>query len=402
MPFFNDLDLLPEDPILSLPIAFAADPRTTKVNLGIGAYRTAEGMPFVLTSVKTAEAQILQKNLNKDYLPIEGDQEFLQRGLQLLLGSHLADIDPTHIFAAQTVGGSGALRIGGEFLAKNVGYRLFLSQPSWSNHTAIFEKSGLSVGSYPYYDTHTHKIDFDGMCQAIQNMPPGSIILYHASCHNPSGVDPTFAQWEELSALIKKQQVIPFFDVAYQGFGQGIEQDVAAVRQFAKDGHEMLVAYSFAKNFGIYGERAGFLALIATNADATTKIASQIKTLVRGNYSTPPLHGARLIKTILKSDDLTQEWLVELHHMRDRIQEMRTAFTAALLTKGGNEKFAHIQEQKGLFSFCGLSSEQVWQLRQAKGIYMPSNGRINIAGLNMQNISYVVDAILETVNKNSS
>ncbi|WP_068468671.1 aromatic amino acid transaminase [Candidatus Protochlamydia phocaeensis] len=397
MPFFSDVPLLPDDPILGLPIIFAADPRPNKINLGIGAYKTAEGHSLVLTSVKKAESQILQRHLPKDYLPIEGEGEFIKCGLQLLFGAESALLQSGQIFAAQTVGGSGALRLAGEFLAKLVSKTIFLSQPSWSNHKQIFEKSGLSVGSYPYFDPQGHGLDFAGMCEAIRNMPPSSAILLHGCCHNPTGVDPNFEQWKELSSLIKKQQIVPIFDLAYQGFGQSLDQDAQAIRYFAGEGHEMLVAYSFSKNFGLYGERVGLLAITASQAECMPKLASQIKFLIRCNYSTPPLQGARIISTILKSHELTLEWQRELKNMCERVKEMRKALIAALLVKGQDKNFSYMHQQNGLFSFCGLTPDQVQRLRQEKAIYMPSNGRINIAGLNTQNVEYVAESLLSVM-----
>lgn len=396
MPIFNGITLLPEDPILSLPIAFAADPHPQKINLGIGAYKSADGQSLVLTTIKKAETRVLQKQTNKDYAPIDGHPEFLKLSLQLLFGPDPI-LDSGKIYAAQTVGGTGALRIGGELLAKNAGKHIFISQPSWHNHKSVFERAGLIVGSYPYFDPHTYTLDFEGMCQAIQNMPAGSTILLHGCCHNPTGVDPTIEQWKELSALIKKQQVIPFFDIAYQGFGQDLNKDAQAIRYFASEGHEMLVAYSYAKNFGLYGERVGFLALIMTQPETTPKVASHVKALIRSNYSSPPIHGSQIVTTILKSPDLYLDWETELKNMRDRINEMRTALIATLLVKGQGKDFSYLHQQHGLFSFCGLKPEQVHLLRQQKGIYIPSNGRLNIAGLNTQNIDYVAESLLSVL-----
>lgn len=396
MPFFNDIPQLPDDPILGLPIAFAADPRPNKINLGIGSYKTAEGLPLVLSCVRKAESLLLQKPLTKEYLPIEGDAEFLRCSLQLLLGSDSPLWSSGQYFAAQSVGGASALRIGGEFLAKLVSKTIFLSQPSWSNHKQIFERSGLNVGSYPYFDPQTNLLDYQGMCVAIKNMPPGSVILLHGCCHNPTGIDPSFEQWKELSNLIKQQKVIPFFDIAYQGFGEGLEQDADAIRYFVSEGHEMLIAYSFSKNFGLYGERVGFLTVICSQQNIVAKVGSQIKSLIRGNYSNPPLHGERIVSTILKSHELTLEWKTELSNMCERVKEMRKALIAALLVKGQDRNFAYMHQQKGLFSFLGLTPEQVQYLRKEKAIYMPSNGRINIAGLN-HNVSYVAEALLSVI-----
>lgn len=397
MPFFNDIPQLPDDPILGLPIAFAADPRPNKINLGIGVYKTAEGHPLVLSSVKKAESLILQKHLNKEYLPIEGDPEFLRCALLLLFGSDSSLWQTNHFFAAQSVGGASALRVGGEFLAKLVSKTIFLSQPSWSNHKQIFERAGLNVGSYPYFDPQTHRFDDQGMYHALKNMPPSSIVLLHGCCHNPTGIDPSFDQWKELSYLMKKHHLIPFFDMAYQGLGHDLDQDAEAVRYFVNEGHEMLVAYSFSKNLGLYGERVGFLTIICSQIEKIPKIGSQIKSLIRGNYSNPPLHGARIVSTILKSHELTLEWKTELMNMCERVKEMRKALIAALLVKGQDRNFAYMHQQNGLFSFFGLTPEQVQHLRKEWAIYIPNNGRINIAGLNMQNVSYVAESLLSVM-----
>ncbi len=263
-PFLNDIPLLPNDPILGLAGLFAAEKRSNKVNLGIGAYKTAEDSPFVLKCVQKAEKLIWQKNLNKEYLPIDGDEEFLNCSLQLIFGSDLDTIDPARIYSSQTIGGSGALRIAGEFFCKLINRNIFLPQPSWPNHKPIFEKAGMNVGSYPYFDFKTNSLDFEGMCEAIKNLPPSTIILLHGSCHNPTGVDPTFEQWQILSELIKKRGLFPLFDFAYQGFGDSIEADAQSIRQFALHGHEMMISYSYSKNFGLYGERVGLISIIAS------------------------------------------------------------------------------------------------------------------------------------------
>ncbi len=397
MPFFNQIVQLPPDPILGLPIAFAADPRPNKINLGVGAYRTAEGHPLVLTCVKKAECHLLQKNLNKEYLPIEGDSEFLKCALPLLFGVDSPLLESGCYFAAQTVGGASALRIAGEFLAKLVSKMIFLPQPSWSNHKQIFERASLNVGSYPYFDPKSCMLDFQGMCKAFENMPPASVILLHGCCHNPTGIDPTFDQWQQLSKVIKQRKLIPLFDMAYQGFGQNFEKDGEAIRYFAAENHEMLIAYSFSKNFGLYGERVGFLTIVSEKREEIPKIGSQVKYLIRSNYSNPPLHGARIVATILKSRELTLEWKTELSNMSQRIKEMRKAFIAALLVKGHDHNFDYMQDQKGLFSFSGLNPEQVRALREEKAIYVPSNGRINIAGLNTCNLAYVTEALLSVI-----
>lgn len=394
MPFFNNIPQLPEDPILGVPLLFAADSRSNKINLGIGAYKTAEGQPNVLASVRKAESLLLQKNLNKEYLPIEGDHEFLKLSLILLLGNNSQLFESNRIFAAQTVGGASALRIGGEFFSKLIGKSVFIPQPSWSNHKQIFERAGLNVGSYPYYNHVIGAFDFQGMLEAIKNMPKKSLILLHGCCHNPTAIDPAPEQWSEISQLIKKYELCPFFDIAYQGFGNGLEQDAEAIRFFVKEGHEMFIAYSFSKNFGLYGERIGFLTTISSESESVPKIGSQIKSLIRGNYSNPPIHGARIVSTILKSHELSMEWKTELQNMSERIKEMRKALIAALHVEGQHRNFSHLQQQNGLFFFLGLNPTQVQKLRDDFAIYTPSNGRINLAGLNSQNVPIVAKALL--------
>lgn len=386
--------LLPEDPILSLPKAFQIDPRSFKVNLGIGVYLTSEGHSLVLNCIRKAESLLAQKHLLKDYAPIEGDPEYIRVAPQVLFGVDSPILNPETLFVAQTIGGSSALRLGGEFIASNLSKSILMSQPSWINHKLIFEKSGLNVGSYPYLNEDLTGIDFNAMKLAIKNTPPGTVLLLQASCHNPTGFDPSFEEWKELSDLMKKQQLIPFFDCAYQGLGDGIIEDVRAVRYFAEQGHDMLVAYSFSKNIGLYGERLGYLAIISQQKQLMPAIASQVKVSIRGNYSNPPIHSPRLLTTVLKSPELYIEWETELKNMRDRILEMRNAFIAALMIEGHNGNFYAMHKQKGLFSLCGLSPEQVLRLREEKAIYLPSNGRINIAGLNTNNMEYVAQAIV--------
>lgn len=393
MPFFHDIPLIPEDSILGIPAAFDADSRPFKVNLGVGTYKTAEGHSLVLNCVRKAESVLFHSHLNKDYSSIQGDPEFLKLVSRLLFGHEFSSLHSKEIWAAQTIGGTGALRIGAEFLSQFVSRTIFLSQPSWANHKPIFERAGLNVGSYPYFCARTCLLDFSGMCLAIENMPPSSIILLHGCCHNPTGIEPTFDQWKELSRRIKKRQLIPFFDLAYQGFGSDLEEDADPIRYFASEGHEMLVAYSFAKNLGLYGERVGSLLIFSPDQDAISKIGSQIKSLIRTNYSTPPINGARIVSTVLKARDLYLEWKAELKNMRDRIEEMRHALVASLRVNGVERDLSFMSKQRGLFSFMGISAEQALDLRQKKGIYLPPSGRLNIAALTTENIEYVAKSL---------
>lgn len=387
MSFFDNLKSLPEDPILSLPISFSQDLHPIKVNLGIGAYRNEEGNPFVLDTVKTAEKIIIAANFNKEYLPIEGSAEFHQNCLNLIF-------EPPHnlLFCAQTIGGTSALRIGAEFLCSNLSPNIFISDPSWPNHKLIFSRVGMNVNSYPYYHEDSHEFNWEETYQAIKTMPPRSIIVLQSSCHNPTGISPTPAQWQELSHLIKKQKVFPFFDVAYQGFGKSLSQDVEPIKQFQNDGHEFLIAHSFSKNLGLYGERCGFLCAVAHNEQTKQKISTHIKQIIRAEFSNPPLHPAHIVNTILGSAQLKQQWLQELNSMKLRIDRMRQEFVARLQSKIPLD-YSFMLKQEGLFSFFGLKAHEIMRLRQDYGIYLLENGRINIAGLNDKNMDYVVDAI---------
>jgi aspartate aminotransferase len=397
MSFFKSVELLPEDPILSLPIYFAADAHPKKVNLGIGAYKDAQGKPAVLSCVRKAEKIIFDQNLNKEYLPIEGNKAYISSLSQLAFGSDLNNKLADRMFAVQTVGGTGGLSIAGDFFFHNLSKTVQLSDPTWPNHRPIFRYAGLNMESYPYYDNQKHDLDFAGMCQAITKMPAGNILVLHGCCHNPSGMDPTQEQWKELSSLIKKQRVLPFFDFAYQGFGNGIEEDAFAVRYFAEQGHEMLVASSCSKNFGLYGERMGMLVIISSDRETIPKVSSQIKQIIRSNYSMPPLHGSRIISTILQNEELTKEWHQELAQMRNRVKEMRQALMEKLKAKNINMDVSFMARQTGLFSFTGLNSDQVQSLRRDYGIYITNNGRANIAGLTWDNIDYVVEAMAKVL-----
>ena len=394
MPIFASLDLLPEDPILSITGHFNADPRPQKVNLGVGTYKDEDGNPYPFSSVRKAEALILKENLNKEYLPIDGDTDYCNESLKLVFGEDLVASDKGTLYGIQGVGGAGALRIGADLLKKSGVSTIWISDPTWPNHKGIFERAGLRTVFYPYYNFEKHQILFSELCEIIKNIPTGDAICLHGCCHNPTGTDFSMEQWKILSDLIKKRGIIPFFDLAYQGFKKGIEEDAAPIRLFYEQGHEMLVASSYSKNFGLYGERAGFLAIVIHEKESMQKVISQVRSLIRTTYSNPPIHPARIVKTLLKSPSLKQEWLEELATIRARIKEMRHALFVGLSANGNERRFAFLNEQSGIFSFIGLDARQVEILRQENGIYMPANGRINVAGLNTHNINYVVEALL--------
>jgi aspartate/tyrosine/aromatic aminotransferase len=388
--FFDTIAAAPEDPILGLPALAAKDPRPNKVNLGIGSYKTAEGKSLLLNSVKKAESLLLQKNAARDYLPIEGDPLFNQKIIELVLGPE-APLE--RVYGFQTIGGSYALRLGGEFLSRHLSSLIFLSQPTWMNHHLIFSHCGLTIETYPYYDKTKAAIDFDKMKEALDEMPPGSIILLQTACHNPTGASFTREQWEIVGKIILEKRLFPFLDNAYQGFGKSLEEDVAPIRIFLNMGLEMFIATSCSKNFGLYGERVGALIYVSNHKDSLPKVSSQLKKIVRSFCSTPPIHGAAVVREILNSPELKEEWKAEVEQMRKRVATMRHTFSEALNSKSG-KNYSFIHNQEGFFSMLNVSEEQVLNLRHTHGIYLPTNGRINIAGLTVSNLEHVVDALI--------
>ncbi|MFI5334239.1 MAG: aromatic amino acid transaminase [Chlamydiales bacterium] len=395
MSFFEQISLATPDPIFGLIRAFQADPRPNKVNLTVGLYRNEELKTPVLECVKKAEKEILHGEKTKEYLPLEGDKIFLDQAGALVFGETFWSSSQARVARIQAVGGTSALRTGGEFLShEKIGEAIYLSDPTWANHKAIFPKAGLKVEYYPYYDRERHEFNFEAMCHALEKLPPKSIILLHASCHNPTGADLNLEQWKKLSGLFFAKRLIPFFDFAYQGLDRGVEQDAEAVRLFAKEGHEMLVAYSLSKSFSLYAERVGALFAVGGSHKVAEHLNSKLVAMTRPNYSNPPLHGARIVATILTSPQLREEWEKELGDMRARIIEMRTALAEKLITKSHKVDFSFLKNRAGLFTFSGLSGLQVERLIKEHAIYMTADGRLNAAGLNHQNLDTVVNAIL--------
>lgn len=399
MSFFDSISQLPEDPILGIGPAFAADPRPNKINLGIGSYKDGAGLPFVLTSVKKAEALLLERPLSKEYLPIEGNPQFIEEVQRLIFGRDYPEGFGGRAVTVQTVGGTGALRLGAEFLSEESSKGIFIPNPSWANHKMIFGKSGMKVHTYRYYDPMAHRIDFAGMCSDIELMPPGSTLLLHTCCHNPTGVDLSMEQWEEVFKLVNQRRVIPFFDLAYQGFKHSIDEDPAPIRMFVEKGQELLAANSFSKNFGLYGERVGTLTLVTEHKEAARRVSSHLKQLVRGLYSSPPRHGEEVILEILRVPALRDLWLSELAGMRERLLLMRKGLAEGLGASSENKDWSFLLRQNGFFSYLGLDEGEVHRLLTAHAIYMPSGGRINVGGLNEHNLGTVVRAILEVTRK---
>lgn len=392
---FENITAAPADPILGLADLFRADDRPTKINLGIGVYKDETGKTPVLTSVKKAELYLLENEATKNYLGIDGIPEFGRCTQELLFGKGNALIADKRARTAQTPGGTGALRVAADFLAKNTSAkRIWVSNPSWPNHKSVFNAAGLEVKEYAYYDAENHSLDFDGLVASLQAAEAGDVVLFHGCCHNPTGIDPTAEQWKTLAEMSLAKGWLPLFDFAYQGFARGLEEDAEGLRIFAAGHKELLVASSYSKNFGLYNERVGAFTLVATDADTADRSFSQVKSVIRANYSNPPAHGASVVATILSNDALRTMWEQELTDMRQRIHRMRQLFVNTLQEKGANRDFSFIINQNGMFSFSGLTKEQVLRLREEFGVYAVASGRVNVAGMTPDNMAPLCEAIV--------
>lgn len=391
MTFFEHVREEPLDPILGLIIQFAADPRRDKVNLGAGIYKTSDLKSFVLGSVKKAEEILVDTETSKDYLPIDGSPEYVQLTKELVFGSGKP---LENLYGSQTVGGTAALCVGAHFLREMGLKTVYISSPTWVNHRRVFHDAGFEVQTYPYFDEKKKGLNFSALVKEMERMPERALMLLQVSCHNPTGFDPDREEWQEIFHHLEKKKIFPFFDLAYQGLGEGLEKDVAILSHFLERGLECAIAVSHAKNFGLYGERCGALFLACQNKARSLAVGSRIKMIIRGLYSNPPCHGARIVTTILQNAKLKQQWMHELEGMRQRISEMRQTLALLLQAKSGASNFDFLSAQKGMFSYTGLDEKQVGRLIADYGIYLPKDGRINVAGLNSQNIDYVVDAIL--------
>lgn len=392
---FERIAAAPADPILGLADLFRADDRPQKINLGIGVYKDETGKTPVLTSVKKAEQFLLENETTKNYLSIDGLADFGQCTQALLFGKENAIIASQRARTAQTPGGTGALRVAADFLAnQTTATRIWVSNPSWPNHKNVFESAGLEVCEYQYYDAASHSLDFDGMVNALREAKAGDIVLFHGCCHNPTGIDPTAEQWSALAEMSLANGWLPLFDFAYQGFARGLEEDAEGLRIFAASHQELIVASSYSKNFGLYNERVGAFTLVASNADVANTAFSQVKSTIRANYSNPPAHGAAVVATILGNNALRALWEQELTDMRQRIQRMRQLFVNTLQEKGAKGDFSFIINQNGMFSFSGLTKDQVIRLREEFGVYAVNSGRVNVAGMTPDNMAPLCEAIV--------
>ncbi|AVT49468.1 amino acid aminotransferase [Shewanella baltica] len=395
---FSQVLLAPADPILGLTDTFKADPRQDKVNLGVGIYKDEAGQTPVLTSVKKAEAILLEQEKTKNYLGIEGVQAYNHVVQTLLFGEGSELITSGRAATAQAPGGTGALRIAAEFLLRNTdSHTIWVSNPTWANHQNIFETAGLAVKEYGYYKAEAHDIDFDTMMTDLSHASAGDVVLLHGCCHNPTGIDLTLAQWELVAQLCADKKLVPLFDFAYQGFGAGIEEDAAGLRLVASKVPELLVANSFSKNFGLYNERIGAVTVVAEDADAAVRAFSQVKRTIRANYSNPPAHGALIVSTILNDAALKAMWVQEVKEMRERIAEMRTLFVDSLKAEGVTQDFSFISRQNGMFSFSGLNKAQVARLKDEFGVYIVGSGRISVAGMTKTNMPVICKAIAQVL-----
>jgi len=402
MTIFNEVEAYPTDPIFGLQEAFKKDANPRKVDLTLGVYRGEDLKTVILPSVKEAEHLLNCKEEGKVYLPIGGDESYIRATKALVFGKELCEEYGGNLLGVQSVGGTGALFLGGKFLYREIGKKIYLPSPTWPNHSAIFAACGMELASYPYYNGENGTFAFDKMVETLSKVERGSIVLLHGCCHNPTGCDPTKEQWRKLSALFHARGLIAFFDFAYQGFGCGIEEDAFAIRHFAEKKHEMFVAASYSKTFALYGERIGTLFITSQKKGISQSIASVVQRCARTCYSNPPRHGAGIIKTILESHHLKKMWEAELDEMRVRLSKIRCAFVDTLNQSIGEGRFDFLRKGKGLFAMLGLSQEEVKGLMDRYAIYVAPGGRINLSGLNLscppsENFSYVIDAIVSVL-----
>jgi len=394
MNLFASVQLAPKDPIFGLTEAYTADQRAGKVNLGVGVYYTDEGKVPLLRAVLEAEKEVVAKQSPRAYVPIEGPNPYNSAVQNLLFGADSPLIKEGRVVTAECLGGTGALRVGGDFVKRlDTNAPAAISAPSWENHRGIFESAGYQVLEYTYFDPKTRGVDFEGMVKSLESFPAKTLVILHACCHNPTGADLTPDQWKKIISICQTRQLIPFLDIAYQGFATGIEEDGAAVQLFADSGMSFFVSSSFSKSFSLYGERVGALSIVTQSKEESARVLSQLKRVIRTNYSNPPTHGAAIVAMVLNSPKLRQMWEDELAEMRERIKAMRHGLNKKLAAAGAQQDFSFIETQRGMFSYSGLTAGQVANLQEQDGIYALSTGRICVAALNTKNLDRVAQAI---------
>ncbi len=392
------VQMAPRDPILGLTEAYNADKNPKKVNLGVGVYTGDDGKVPLLDCVRRAERLLVEAPAPRNYLPIDGLAAYDKAVQSLVFGADCPALKEGRIVTVQSLGGTGGLRVGADFLRRTApNAELWISDPSWENHRAVFENAGFKVNTYPYYDAKSRGIDFAGMLAALKAMPSGAIVVLHACCHNPTGVDLSEEQWTGVIEAVAARGLVPFLDIAYQGFGDGLDADGSAVRRFARAGLPLFVSNSFSKSFSLYGERVGALSVVAESNEEGARVLSQIKRLVRANYSNPPTHGSQIVATVLANAELRALWEQELGHMRERIKSMRKLLVEKIHARLPGADFSFVTRQRGMFSYSGLTKEQVVRMREEFGVYAIESGRICVAALNTKNIDYSADAIAKVI-----
>ena len=392
------VEMAPRDPILGVTEAFVADTNPNKVNLGVGVYYDDNGKVPVLECVRHAEKKMAEALSPRNYLPIDGMAAYNKAVQSLVFGADSEVVKSGRALTVQTLGGTGALKVGGDFLRRlNPQSELWISNPSWENHRAIFEYAGFKVNEYTYYHAPTRGVDFDGMLAALDKLPAGSVAVLHACCHNPTGADLTPAQWEKVIEVVNKRSIMPFLDMAYQGFADGIDADAFAVRRFAEACPVVFVSTSFSKSLSLYGERVGALTIVTHSKDEAARTLSQVKRVIRTNYSNPSTHGAQAVTLVLTTPALRAQWEIELGQMRDRIKLMRSSLVEQIRAVRADFDFNFVVQQRGMFSYSGLTKEQVTRLRTEESIYAIDSGRICIAALNSKNVGRVAAAIAKVL-----
>tara|TARA_B100000427_G_scaffold291050_1_gene267636 strand:- start:2033 stop:3226 length:1194 start_codon:yes stop_codon:yes gene_type:complete len=396
--FFENVNEAPKDPILGLTDEFNKDTNPKKVNLAVGVYQDDNGITSTFESVLEAEKILLDMNISKSYKPIDGDKDFLKQSIQMVLGEKIFENSRFSPIALNTPGGTGALKLVSEFLntfsSKST---VWFSNPTWPNHQPIFEASGFETNSYEYFDKENNIVAFEEMVKSIEKIPSGDIIVLHGCCHNPTGCDLSDDQWEVLASILKKNNIITICDFAYQGLGDGVDEDASGVRILSEKVDDLFICSSYSKNFGLYSERVGCLIYKSADEQKSEKILSQLKKTARTIYSNPPAHGSEIVKIILNDEYLKNLWLKDLSGLRNRVKEMRASLNSNLIELGCNKDFSFIVDQNGMFSFSGISKEDVHKLRNEYSIYIVDSGRVNIAGITSKNINYISESINKIV-----
>ncbi len=390
--------MAPRDPILGLTELFNSDSSSRKVNLGVGVYYDDDGKVPLLQCVRRAEQQLAEKPSPRAYLPIDGLPAYDKAVQELVFGRDCEALAESRVVTVQALGGTGALKIGADFLRRLLpDAQVWISDPSWENHRGLFENAGYRVNTYPYYDPKTREVNFAGMIAALEKIPSNSILILHACCHNPTGVDLSVDQWAEVLRVVGDRSIVPFLDIAYQGLGDGLDADSLAVRRFVHQSNPVFVSNSFSKSFSLYGERVGALSIVSGSTDEAARVLSQLKRIVRTNYSNPPTHGGQIVATVLNTPELRSLWETELKHMRDRIRLMRVQLVDRIRARAPDANFDFVLRQRGMFSYSGLTAPQVQRLRAEFSVYAIESGRICVAALNSANLDYVADSIAKVI-----